>query len=86
MLTTVYETLRSAGRELVLELGERPGLDARLAELAESARCLAEDAEAKDEARAAAAQALALTEAPQPPERLLDLSGLRARGERAASY
>ena len=86
MLTTVYETLRSAGRELVLELGERPGLDARLEELAEAARCLAEDAEAKDEARAEAAQALALTEAPQPPERLLDLSGLRARGERAASY
>jgi ATP-dependent helicase/nuclease subunit A len=86
MLTTVYETLRSAGRDLVLELGERQSLAARLAELAEAARCLAEDAEAKEEARAAAAQALALTEAPQPPERLLDLSGLRARGERAASY
>ncbi len=86
MLTTVYETLRSAGRELALELDERPGLDARLAELGEAARCLAGDPEAKDEARAAAAQALALTEAPQPPERLLDLSGLRARGERAASY
>ena len=38
MLTSVYETLRSAGRELVLELGERPGLDERLEELAESAR------------------------------------------------
>jgi ATP-dependent helicase/nuclease subunit A len=86
MLTTVYETLRSAGRELALELGERQGLEVRLAELAEAARCLAEDAESKDEARAAAAQALALTEAPQPPERLLDLSGLRARGERAATY
>ena len=86
MLTTVYETLRSAGRELALELGERPGLDERLAELAEAARCLAEDAAANDAARAAAAQALVLTEAPQPPERLLDLSGLRARGERAATY
>ena len=86
MLTTVYETLRSAGRELALELGERPGLDARLAELAEAARCLAEDTGATDAARAAAAQALALTEAPQLPERLLDLSGLRARGERAATY
>ena len=30
MLTTVYETLRSAGRDLVLELGERPGLEERL--------------------------------------------------------
>ena len=86
MLTTVYETLRSAGRELALELGERPGLDARLAELAEASRCLADDAGATDAARAAAAQALVLTEAPQLPERLLDLSGLRARGERAATY
>jgi ATP-dependent exoDNAse (exonuclease V) beta subunit len=86
MLTTVYETLRSAGRELVLELGERQGLQERLAELAEAARCLAEDVEAKDEARAAAAQALALAEAHEAPDRLLDLSGLRARGERAATY
>ena len=86
MLTTVYETLRSAGRELALELGERPGLASRLAELAEAARCLAGDVGATEAARAAAAQALALTEAPQLPERLLDLSGLRARGERAATY
>ena len=67
MLTTVYETLRSAGRELALELGERPGLDARLAELAEASRCLTDDVAATDAARAAAAQALALTEAPQLP-------------------
>jgi ATP-dependent exoDNAse (exonuclease V) beta subunit len=86
MLTTVYETLRSAGRELVLELGKRPGLDERLAELAESARALADDGDATDAARAAAAQALALAQEPPPPDRLLDLSGLRARGERAASY
>ena len=86
MLTTVYETLRSAGRELALELGVRPGLEARLEELAAASRCLAEDADATDAARAAAAQALVLTETPQLPERLLDLSGLRARGERAASY
>ena len=86
MLTTVYETLRSAGRELELELGERPGLPERLAELAEAARCLAEDADAAEGARAAAAQALVLTQTPPPPERLLDLSGLRARTERAATY
>ena len=30
MLTGVYETLRSAGRELVLELGEGPSLEARV--------------------------------------------------------
>ena len=86
MLTTVYETLRSAGRELVLELGERPGLEERLAELAEAARCLAEDTEATDTARAAAAQAVELTVAPPLPDRLLDLSGLRVRTERGASF
>ncbi len=86
MLTTVYETLRSAGRELLLELGERPGLEERLAELDEAARSLAEDTDATDTARAAAVQALALTEAPPLPERLLDLSGLRVRTERGASF
>src|SRR5918994_4306889 len=86
MLTTVYETLRSAGRELLLELGERPGLDERIAEFAEAARCLAEDADATDAARAAAVQALELTAAPPLPERLLDLSGLRVRTERGASF
>ena len=86
MLTSVYETLRSAGRELELELGERPGLEARLAELTEAARCLADDLDATPAARAAAGEAMALPAAPQLPERLLDLSGLRARGERAASY
>jgi ATP-dependent exoDNAse (exonuclease V) beta subunit len=86
MLTSVYETLRSAGRELELELGERPGLDERLAELAEAARCLAGDTGATDAARAAAAEALVLTEQPQRPEQLLDLRGLRAHGERAAAY
>src|SRR5207253_2499429 len=37
MLTGVYETLRSAGRELLLELGEHPGLAARVDEFRESA-------------------------------------------------
>ena len=86
MLTTVYETLRSAGRELVLELGERAGLAARLQELAEAGRALAADPASTDAARAAAAQAVTLAETEMLPERLLDLSGLRARGERAASY
>ena len=33
MITGIYETLRSAGRELVLELGDRPALEERLEEL-----------------------------------------------------
>jgi ATP-dependent helicase/nuclease subunit A len=86
MLTTVYETLRSAGRDLVLELEERAGLAARLQELAEAGRALAADPAATDAARAAAVQAVTLAETEQLPERLLELGGLRARGERAASY
>lgn len=86
MLTTVYETLRSSGRELVLELGERADVATRLTELGEAARCLADDEEASPAARTAAAQALALAQEPPPADHLLDLGGLRARGERAASY
>ncbi len=51
-----------------------------------AAAALAADAGATEGARAAAAEALALTEQPQQPERLLDLRGLRAHGERAAAY
>ena len=86
MLTTVYETLRSAGRELDLELGERADLQIRLGELAAVARALADDPDATDAARSAAAQAVVVAESESLPERLLDLGGLRARGERAASY
>src|SRR5262245_37516716 len=70
MLTGVYETLRSAGRELVLELGERRSLQECLEELHEAARCLGAELSLEGE----------------PPERLLDLGELRRRGERAASY
>ena len=86
MLTSVYETLRSAGRELELELGRRPGLEARLAELVEAARCLADDAQGTEKQRAAAGELGRLIEVTQPPERLLDLGPFRASGERAASY
>jgi len=86
MLTSVYETLRSAGRELELELGERADLGVQLDDLASAARALAADPEATDAARTAAAQAVSLAEVERTPERLLDLGGLRARGERAATY
>src|SRR5213078_3339453 len=61
MLTGVYETLRSAGRELVLELGDRRSLQECVEEFHEAARCLGEEVTLGDEL----------------PERLLDLSGLR---------
>jgi ATP-dependent helicase/nuclease subunit A len=89
MLTGVYETLRSAGRDLVLEVSERPGLEAGIEELREAARCLVEDDAAAEPARESAARALELLEDPPAAERLLDLSGLAPRGgkrERASSY
>ena len=86
MLTGVYETLRSAGRELVLELGARPSLPEAIERWAEAARCLVADAAASDAQRATAANAVDFSEHERDPERLLDLSGLKARGERAATY
>ena len=85
MITGIYETLRSAGRDLVLELGERPALEERLDELRDAARCLVDDGEATDLQRSSAAALLdAVTGDPRPDD-LLDLSAHRARGERAAT-
>ncbi len=84
MLTGVYETLRSAGRELTLELGEQAGVGERLAELHDAARALAVDPGATDKHLAAANAALALTTT--NPEQLLDLTTLRASGERAVDF
>ncbi len=86
MVAGVHETLRAAGRPLVLELGLRPGLPERIDALRECARALAQDADAGDAARATALRTLELLEERSLPERLLDLGELRARGERAASY
>jgi ATP-dependent helicase/nuclease subunit A len=86
MLAGVYETLRSAGRELVLELGEHPGLAARVDEFREAARCLTEDGGSGDAQRETARQAVAYLETDVTADRLFDLGDLRLRGERAASY
>ena len=83
MLTGVYETLRSAGRPLVLELGDPADLDTRQLELRAAARCLLEDEAATENQRAAAQAALDL---PAASEALIDLGPLRARGPRAASF
>ncbi|MGN6798085.1 MAG: UvrD-helicase domain-containing protein, partial [Gaiellaceae bacterium] len=83
-LTGVYETLRSAGRDLTLELSEPVDIAERLAELHEEARLLATDGDCSDKQAAAAQAALALSTT--NPERLLDLTSLRASGDRAASY
>jgi ATP-dependent helicase/nuclease subunit A len=86
MLTGVYETLRSAGRELLLELGEHASLVERVNEFRDAARCLGEDEGSGDAQRETARQALAYVEPDARADRLFDLSDLKLRGERAASY
>jgi ATP-dependent helicase/nuclease subunit A len=86
MLTGVYETLRSAGRALQLDIGDRPELREPLADLVDAARCLADDASATENQRTSAAQLLTVLERDVRPDRLMDLSGFRASGERAATY
>jgi ATP-dependent helicase/nuclease subunit A len=86
MLIGIYETLRAAGRPLVLELGEAAPLDERVEELREAARCLAGDVKATPTQRDNAGALGAVLDGRPLPERLLDLAAFRARGERAASY
>jgi len=86
MLTGVYETLRSAGRPLDLAVAARPELAERVEELREAARCLADDAAATDTQRRVSSELLALLARDGRPDRLMDLAGYRARGERAATY
>jgi ATP-dependent exoDNAse (exonuclease V) beta subunit len=83
MLTGVHETLRSAGRELRLDLGEETGVPERLAELRTVAQELADDPDATDRQVAAARLALQLG---SNPEQLLDLSQLAALGDRATAF
>jgi len=86
MLIGVYETLRAAGRELVLELGDAPALEEALEHLEEAARCLADDSSATGAQRSAASALLEHLAGGTRPGRLLDLGDFRARGERAATY
>ena len=86
MITGIYETLRSAGRELVLELGDQPALTERVEELRTAARCLVDDTSATDLQRGSAAALLELVSGDPRPDTLLDLKAHRASGERAASY
>jgi ATP-dependent exoDNAse (exonuclease V) beta subunit len=108
MLTSVYETLRAAGRELDLAVATRPELAERVEELRAAAVSLAADPEATDAQQRAASELLELlagleaTSAEQPSpglnfppsaarrdvraDRLMGLSGFKARGDRAAAY
>ena len=86
MLTGVYETLRSAGRDLVLELGERPDTGDTVAELRAEAQALAGDAAATPTQRANAGELLTVLGGGAAPERLVDLSAFASKGARAASF
>jgi ATP-dependent exoDNAse (exonuclease V) beta subunit len=86
MLVEVYATLRSAGRELVLEPGARAPLADRVDALREAASCLLEDTRATEAQRGAAAAARELVESTALPERLLALADMKARGPRAAAF
>ncbi|MGH3132750.1 MAG: UvrD-helicase domain-containing protein, partial [Gaiellaceae bacterium] len=69
MLTGVYETLRSAGRELVLELGERPALGEAISSFRLEAASLAADESATASQRGTATEALRIASESAPPER-----------------
>jgi ATP-dependent exoDNAse (exonuclease V) beta subunit len=86
MLTSVYETLRAAGRELDLEVATRPELGERVEELRTLATSLASDPEATTSQQKAAAELLELLERDRRPDRLMSLAGFKARGDRAAGY
>jgi ATP-dependent helicase/nuclease subunit A len=86
MLTGVYETLRSAGRDLVLELGERASTGDAVGTLRREAQALADDAAATATQRGNAAELLHVLGEGATPERLVDLSAFASKGARAASF
>jgi ATP-dependent helicase/nuclease subunit A len=86
MLTSVYETLRAAGRELDLAVAARPELPERVEELRAAAILLAADPQATEAQQRTAADLLELLERDQRPDRLMNLTGFKARGDRAAAY
>jgi ATP-dependent exoDNAse (exonuclease V) beta subunit len=86
MLTSVYETLRAAGRELELAVAPRPELGERVVELRVAAASLAADPEATETQQRNTSELLELLARDLRPDRLMSLSGFRARGDRAAAY
>jgi ATP-dependent exoDNAse (exonuclease V) beta subunit len=86
MLTSVYETLRAAGRELDLAVAARPELGERVEELEAGAASLASDPEATEAQQRTAGELLELLARDRRPDRLMNLAGFKARGDRASGY
>ena len=86
MLTGVYDTLRSAGRQLVLELGAGPGLAAAVAAWGVEAGTLAAGETAGDVARESARAALGFLAVERAPDELLSLKPFAGAGPGKATY
>src|SRR5262249_54730762 len=86
VLTSVYETLRAAGRELDLAVAAQPELGERVDELRAAALSLAGDSEATQSQQRNATELLELLDRDLRPDRLMSLGGFKARGDRASAY
>src|SRR4051812_1266291 len=86
MLVSVFDTLRSAGRKLILEPGLRESLDDAVAVLLVEADAVVADAKASDTMRSAARDVLDLLQTTRLSERLIELSDMTVRGARAAAF
>jgi len=86
MLTSVYETLRAAGRELDLAVAPQPELDQKVDELRTAAGSLDSDPGATEAQQRAATDLLELLARDSRPDRLMSLGNFKARGDRAAAY
>ncbi|MGZ4359765.1 MAG: UvrD-helicase domain-containing protein, partial [Gaiellaceae bacterium] len=86
MLTGILETLRAAGRPLVLELGEAPGRAETEQALLDEAEALAAETEVSEQARSNARGTVDLLCSRPGVERLLDLRDFAVHGEHAESY
>ncbi|HEV7134329.1 MAG TPA: 3'-5' exonuclease, partial [Gaiellaceae bacterium] len=72
--------------DLDLAIDTLPVLEDRVGELQEAARALAAEPAATELQRTNATQLLALLDRDRRPDRLMELSGFRASGDRAAAY
>jgi ATP-dependent exoDNAse (exonuclease V) beta subunit len=86
MLVSVYDTLRSAGRKLILEPALRESLDDAVAALLVEADSVVADTKASDTMRSAARDVLDLLQTTRLPERLIELPEGTVRGARAAAF
>ena len=86
MLVSVYDTLRSAGRELMLEPGVRESLEDAIGELLAETDALLPDGRRRSRSGTAARDALDLLQTTSLPERLIELPATTVRGARAAAF